>query len=71
MSTTRIIQNKLLHGYGIHPIYSQPIAQHLSDMLSDKNTQLSDVTAFMKAEFNTYPTQTAEFVAKQIMTCGR
>ena len=71
MSTTRIIQNKLLHGYGIHPIYSQPIAQHLSDMLSDRNTNLEDVTSFMKAEFNTYPAQTAEHVAKQIMTAGR
>lgn len=71
MYSVRVIQNKLLHAYGIHPIYSQPIAQHLSDMLSDKKTQLSDVTAFMKAEFNTYPADTAEHAAKLIITCGR
>lgn len=71
MSTTKIIQNKILNGYGIHPIYSQPVAKKLAVLLADKNTQLSDVTSLMKSEFASYPAQTAEHVAKLIITCGR
>lgn len=67
MSATREIQHQLLRGFGIHPIYSQPIAQHITDLLSDENTTFDDVKTYMRAEFNTYPTDTADYVTKLIM----
>lgn len=71
MSATREIQNQILRAYGISPIYSRPTAQHISDMLSDKNTTVEQVQAFMRAEFNSYPPQTADYTAKLIVNANR
>lgn len=71
MSATREIQNQILRAYGISPIYSRSTAQHISDMLSDKATTVEQVQAFMRAEFNSYSPQTADYVAKLIINATR
>ena len=71
MYATRIIQNKILAGYGVNFAYTKNIANQIAGLLSDKNTDVSVITELIYSNYSSYSHQTAEHVAKQIITASR
>lgn len=71
VEVTRMIQNKILTGYGVNFMYSKNIATEIASMLADEETQVADVAEFIYKTYNGYPYQTAEHVAKLIVTAIR